>query len=144
MNQVLCPQCGVANADPEGVRASTSFCKACDYPLFFTPGEVKRPELETEMARNRLPGVAGKTRRVSQSCPDCSELNPPENINCLRCNALLIPVIEEPAVEPEPIVVIKEVFIEAEPLKKWPLVSIGFACGIIGSVYFYLLAIWIW
>jgi hypothetical protein len=29
-------------------------------------------------------------------------------------------------------------------LKKWPLISIGVACGIIGSVYFYLLAIWIW
>jgi hypothetical protein len=145
VKQILCPQCGVTNNDPEGLRSSNSFCVACDYPLFFTATTVQRPNLETEMARNRLPGVAGKIRRVSQSCPDCSELNPPENTNCLRCNAPLIPIIEEePVVVPEPVVVIKEVFIEAEPLNRWPLISIGAACGIVGTVYIYLLAIWIW
>ena len=129
MNTVLCPQCGEENSDPEGTRSSNAVCVACDYPLFFARGVVERGPNDTDLARERLPGVAGVAKRAWIPCPDCGELNPRGATNCLRCGAIL--AIPEPEVvqAPQGNVVIREVLVQGDVRKRWPLFVLGLCVG---------------
>ena len=129
MNTVLCPQCGVENSDPEGNRSSNAFCVACDYPLFFARGVVARGSTDTDLARERLPGVAGVARRAWIPCPDCGELNPRDATNCLRCGAILAVPEPEPVQAPQGNVVIREVLVHGDIRRRWPWFILGLFVG---------------
>jgi uncharacterized paraquat-inducible protein A len=133
MNLIACPQCGTANDDPQGLRSGDAFCHECDYPLFFVLGVVQRIEFDEDAAKDRLPGVGGRDRRTWRPCPECGELNPRDGVHCLRCGAVLL----KP--EPEPVVVVEEVVVEAEPeappTHEWrcprlPWATVGFVVGV--------------
>lgn len=143
MTNILCPQCGFENTDPEGVRSASGFCQSCDYPLFFARGVVNRVEDDSDMARTRLPGVAGMSRRAWLPCPDCGELNPREGTNCLRCGAILAQPEAEPEPEPEANVVIREVLIPAPDEPRWPLFLLGMLVGILTSAVSVFLYVWL-
>lgn len=133
MNRILCPQCGFENTDPEGVRTAEGFCESCDYPLFFARGVITRVEDDSDMARTRLPGVAGMSRRAWLPCPDCGELNPRDGVNCLRCGALLARPDDEPEPEAPVNVVIREVLIQAPDRPRWPVFLLGTLFGVLLS-----------
>ena len=143
MSIVLCPQCGFENSDPEGVRSAEGFCQSCDYPLFFARGVVARVEDDSDMARVRLPGVAGQARRAWLPCPDCGELNPRDGVNCLRCGALLQHPEPDDEPEPEGNIVIREVLIQAPEPKKWPTFLFGTLFGILLSAVSVYLYVWL-
>lgn len=143
MTNILCPQCGFENADPEGVRSAEGFCESCDYPLFFARGVVVRAEDDSDMARVRLPGVAGMSRRAWLPCPDCGELNPRDGINCLRCGALLARPEAEPEPEPPANVVIREVLIQAPEPRRWPTFVFGVITGIAATIITLILHAWL-
>ena len=140
MNIIICPQCGEENTDPEGTRSSEAFCVGCDYPLFFIRGVVARGSGDTDSARERLPGVAGITRRAWIPCPDCGELNPRDASNCLRCRAILALPEPEPVLEPQGNVVIREVMVHGETLKRWPLFVFGLFVGSAITVLTFLIS----
>jgi uncharacterized paraquat-inducible protein A len=129
MSTVLCPQCGEENSDPEGTRSSNAFCLSCDYPLFFARGVIAREPSDTDLAHERLPGVAGLSKRAWIPCPDCGELNPRDASNCLRCGAILAAPEPEPIFEPQRNTIVREVLVHSDTRKRWPLFVLGLFVG---------------
>lgn len=141
---VVCPQCSTPNPDPGGRRSGDAFCRECDFPLFFTSGVVQRVDQNSDDALWRRPGVAGRERRTWIGCPACAELNPRDALNCLRCGAVLRPIVLEPAVEQritvEPLVVTSPV----RPCKRWPAFVFGLATGLVVSALAIVIAWVVW
>jgi uncharacterized paraquat-inducible protein A len=140
MSTVLCPQCAEENSDPEGTRSSSAFCVACDYPLFFVRGVVARGTDDTDLARERLPGVAGLARRAWIPCPDCGELNPRDASNCLRCGAILALPEPEPVQEPQGNTVIREVLVHSDVRRRWPVFILGLFVGSVITIVSFIIA----
>lgn len=145
MTRITCPNCGTENDDPQGARSSQAFCAACDYPLFFSRGVTRIVDEDSDMARERHPGVAGLSQRSWLPCPDCGELNPRDGVNCLRCGAILVvPVVEEVPDEIEVRSVVREVLVPAEKVRRWPILFFGSVIGSALTVAIYYLVTWIW
>lgn len=142
---ITCPNCGTENEDPQGSRSSRAFCGGCDYPLFFSRGVTQYVVDDSDMAHERLPGVAGLVQRSWLPCPDCGELNPRDGVNCLRCGAILVSPAEEEVVDEIEIrTIVREVLVAAEKRKRWPLLLVGSLLGSAITIGIYYLAIWIW
>lgn len=104
MAEIVCPECGLVTTLPAIRRAADEFCGHCDYPLFWAPTAVPlaTPTGASDATLRRLPGVGGRMLIGTEVCPECGELNPMSETNCIRCGALLHPVPEEPVPEPPP------------------------------------------
>lgn len=97
---IACPNCGeLAAGNSRSARAAGSFCKACDFPLFFSDGMgAKEADVSSDMAsRRRFPGVKGSERALPLGCWDCGEKNDPKETSCHRCGASLQLPPEAPA-----------------------------------------------
>ncbi len=145
MARITCPNCGTENDDPQGSRSSQSFCAGCDYPLFFSRGVAAVVADDSDMAHERLPGVAGLAQRAWLPCPDCGELNPRDGVNCLRCGAILVvPVADDVLDDIEIRTVVREVLVPAERSKRWPILAVGSIIGSLLTVGIYVIVTWIW
>jgi uncharacterized paraquat-inducible protein A len=106
--EIVCPECGTRTELPAIRRSSDEFCSHCDYPLFWVSSAIPtmKPGVNSDATLRRLPGAGGRQRVGSKVCPDCGELNPVTETNCLRCRAELDPRPPEPViVAPPPVVV---------------------------------------
>lgn len=145
MTRITCPNCGTENEDPQGSRSSQAFCGGCDYPLFFSRGVANDVTDDSDMAQQRLPGVAGLAQRTWLPCPDCGELNPRDGVNCLRCGAILVvPVADEVPDDIEIRTIVREVLVPSERTKRWPILLAGSILGSLLTIGIYFLATWIW
>ena len=109
MPEIVCPECGTRTDLPAIRRSSDEFCPHCDYPLFWVSSAVAvtKPGVNSDSTLRRLPGAGGRQRVGSKVCPDCGELNPVTETNCLRCRAELDPKPPAPVViapAPAPVV----------------------------------------
>lgn len=124
--EVTCPSCGTVSHFEELGRDGESFCRTCDFPLFW----ARAPRQDGGLADSgdeglrRLPGTGGRITVSTVSCPVCTERNNLSATICIRCGAdLYTPqtvVLEElpPPPPPEPVV---------EPAPKrviWPWVAL--------------------
>lgn len=123
MPEITCPECGTEQNLVAIRRGADEFCPHCDFPLFWAATAMhtmQRGGSNDETLR-RLPGAGGRRRIGSKICPECGELNPVGNVNCLRCGEELdprvpeveAPVIIAPAAKPIP------VFIETPTIMPW-------------------------
>ena len=103
---IECPSCGALQEDFDDKRIVNNFCSECDYPIFFDTFDESQRDSEDASARNRSPGVEGRSKQNWRECPACGEKNDRDALHCVRCGAvLLIPDDEEVAPEnqePEP------------------------------------------
>jgi hypothetical protein len=104
--EVACPSCGTLAQLAELNRDASSFCTACDFPLFWSRSGAPSGEDggDAQAGLRRLPGTAGRVAVASVHCPSCNEPNPVMGTHCIRCGADLhpVPVEEPPAPVPEP------------------------------------------
>jgi len=107
MPDIVCPECGQTSSFVAIRRSSDEFCTQCDYPLFWAPSAIPMatPGSTNLATLRRLPGAGGRQRIGSKVCPECGELNPITETNCIRCSADLDPK-PQPLPEPAPIQVI--------------------------------------
>ena len=111
---IVCPQCGTVGEAALNRRDAGDFCRACDFPLFWTPSAVVRDDgAGGGDSLRRLPGTGGRLTVASAECPTCGEPNALTAVVCIRCtNPMVLPVVEaetvvidlppEPEPEPEP------------------------------------------
>ena len=123
----VCPSCGAAAAVDYTRRDADDFCRACDFPLFWSRDRVVALSSggPDEAGLRRLPGTAGRAALASLLCPSCAEPNPATGVTCLRCGADLHPKAVVPIVvapEPEPELVVEP----DEPGRSWwPIIIAG-------------------
>ncbi len=103
---IECPNCGALQEDFDDKRIANNFCSECDYPIFFDTLDESQRDSEDASARNRSPGVEGRSKQNWRECPACGEKNDRDALHCVRCGAFLsVPDDEEVAPEtqePEP------------------------------------------
>jgi phage FluMu protein Com len=121
-DMVTCPECGAVQQVQLNRRDSTDFCRACDFPLFWTPAQVlrEREDANDGQSLRRLPGTVGRTTLASTPCPHCRELNTVTAEVCVRCGLSMRPVAPPPP--PEPVYVPPPpppVVEEPEPESRW-------------------------
>jgi hypothetical protein len=102
---VTCPTCGTISHLTEINRDAASFCRVCDYPLFWTRNRLAGAmDAGGDSGLRRLPGTAGRVALAMMPCPECTEPNPVTARICIRCGADLhpAPVVIVPAPLPPP------------------------------------------
>lgn len=88
---VECPNCGERQEDLKDRRSANNFCSECDYPIFFDTQNESGVDATTDWAaRNRSPGVEGRSKQNWRDCPVCGEKNERELLHCVRCGAVLL------------------------------------------------------
>lgn len=131
---VTCPDCGARTEIVAGRRDASDFCRACDFPLFWSGSAVtaQASDDEADAAMRRLPGASGKGIAYSVPCPSCGELNLPTAHFCLRCTGSMTPPpppvpvplpLPAPVPPPEPVVTV----VEPARFPWWWLVLAGLA-----------------
>ena len=107
---VVCPTCNTVSHLPEVGRDSDSFCRTCDYPLFWARQTSLAPKdlgLADSRGLRRLPGTEGWAIAERIVCPECSEPNLVTETFCVRCGADLrprpLPPIYVPSAPPPPV-----------------------------------------
>ena len=97
---VECPNCGERQEDLKDRRSANNFCSECDYPIFFDTQNESGVDATTDWAaRNRSPGVEGRSKQNWRDCPVCGEKNERELLHCVRCGAVLLVADREEAVD---------------------------------------------
>jgi hypothetical protein len=101
---LTCPTCGTVSYFEELNRDAASFCRVCDFPLFWVRGrQLGALEGGGDAGLRRLPGTAGRVALAMMACPACTEPNPVTGTICIRCGADLHPapvVVVEPPPPP--------------------------------------------
>lgn len=112
---VVCPTCNTVSHLPDVTRDSESFCRTCDYPLFWARQAnfvSKKIDLTDGPGLRRLPGTEGWAISERLVCPVCSEPNLVTETFCVRCGSdlrprqlppIYVPVTPLPATEPPPV-----------------------------------------
>ncbi|HET9691638.1 MAG TPA: hypothetical protein VFP61_10825 [Acidimicrobiales bacterium] len=120
--EITCPACATVSHFDELQRDAASFCRSCDYPLFWT----RAAQLATVGAGDgaglrRLPGAAGRQAVATLECPSCTEPNLVTAAICIRCGADMRPgpVVAAPEPQPEPTVVIEPEAPAPAPRRAW-------------------------
>ena len=134
---ITCPACATVSHFDEVSRDAASFCRNCDYPLFWT----RSAQLATVGAPDgaglrRLPGAGGKATIAMLDCPVCTEQNMVTATVCVRCGADLhpAPVVEpepEPEPDPEPVVAVEPPPPAPEPWWPWAVFAASLAVALL-------------
>ncbi|HET9059770.1 MAG TPA: hypothetical protein VFN61_07600 [Acidimicrobiales bacterium] len=91
---VVCPTCNTVSHLSDVTRDSDSFCRTCDYPLFWarqTTFAATKIDLTDGPGLRRLPGTEGWAVSERIVCPTCSEPNLVAETMCVRCGSDLRP-----------------------------------------------------
>lgn len=126
--ELVCPTCGTVSYFDEVSRDAGTFCRVCDYPLFW----VRSAHLATngtsseDVGLRRLPGTAGRVALATIACPSCTEPNPIDASICIRCGADLHPAPPVVVELPPPTAPVPAVR-PAAPAKAaiWPWIVLG-------------------
>jgi hypothetical protein len=138
---VTCPECGTAARVVFKRRDARDFCRACDYPLFWTPSAIQRDRADADESLRRLPGTMGRATIASLPCPHCAELNALSAQICVRCGLALHPEPAPPPPAPAPVYVAPPPAPEPEPERGWPwwawlLLAIGVAAAVTVAILY--------
>ena len=98
---VVCPTCNTVSHLADIERDASSFCRTCDFPLFWAQqtrfaGTTADPSGGAGL--RRLPGTEGWAIVDQLTCPVCAEPNLVTENFCVRCGADLHPRAEAPTV----------------------------------------------
>ncbi|MFL6162095.1 MAG: hypothetical protein ACJ74U_07700 [Jatrophihabitantaceae bacterium] len=103
---ISCPECGAPGMVDPTRRDAGDFCRACDFPLFWSKDRISigTPSDAGDDSLRRLPGALGRVVIASAPCPHCNELNLPTAVYCIRCGSAMQFVPPPPPV-PRPVYV---------------------------------------
>ncbi|MCU4186052.1 hypothetical protein K6U06_16910 [Acidiferrimicrobium sp. IK] len=134
---ITCPTCGTVSHFEEMGRDAASFCRTCDYPLFWArSAQLAATGAGGDAGLRRLPGTAGRMAVATLECPACTEPNLVTAAICIRCGADLhpAPVIQAPP-PPEPTVTYMPPPPPPPPAKRviwpWVLLVLGLVIGLV-------------
>jgi hypothetical protein len=139
---LTCPTCGTVSYLEEVNRDAGSFCRVCDYPLFWarTRRGGSNEGAVSDAGLRRLPGTAGRVALAMMPCPVCTEPNPVTANICIRCGADLHPIpaiiVEAPLpapVPPPPPPVVHRVV--------WPWIVLGCLAAMLAIVLIVMLSL---
>lgn len=114
--RLACPECGTEAVVSLNRRDAVDFCAQCDFPLFWTPTEIRFGDdrRTAEDSLRRLPGTAGRVTVGSVPCPHCQEANGLAAVTCIRCG---LPMVVAAAPPPPPAPVPLAAPAEPEPTR---------------------------
>lgn len=130
--EITCPTCGTVSHFEELGRDAGSFCRTCDYPLFWVRSvQLAAAGSGGDAGLRRLPGTAGRVAVATLDCPSCTEPNLVTATVCIRCGADMhpVPLVEAPPPPPEPTVEIVAPPPPPPPARRvwWPWILLGVA-----------------
>jgi hypothetical protein len=142
---ITCPTCGTLSYFDELTRDAHSFCRVCDYPLFWVRNtKFSESEDGGDTGLRRLPGTAGRVAVAMIACPVCTEPNPVALHTCIRCGANLrpppAPAPVPPPPPPPPPVYVRPPEAPAPTRRWWPWVALA-AVAVAGIVVLVVLLI---
>ena len=125
--EITCPTCGTVSHFDELGRDASSFCRTCDYPLFWVrSAQLAAAGSGGDAGLRRLPGTVGRASVATLECPACTEPNLVSAAICIRCGADLHPAPAPEALPPPPPTVVYEPPPPPPPARRpvWPWVAL--------------------